>query len=68
MDIQKAKEAAILYARRYEMETSLKEFLTTYRTKPTGTTSVTIPIGWLPKIASIAEEELAEIDKQINAL
>ena len=68
MDLEKAKNAHFLYARRDELKSSILTMRSRYQNTPFGTTNITIPTHWLTEIIAIAERELGKIDEEIEKL
>ena len=68
MEIEKARDAHSLYARRDSLKSSIMTMRSRYQNNGCGTTNLTIPTGWLPEIIAIAERELDGIDKEIARL
>ena len=67
MDIEKARTAYRLYARRDDLKASIMT-MGVRMEKGIGTTTITVPTSWLPEIIRIAEAEMSDIDEQINKL
>lgn len=68
MDLEKAKDAHFLYARRDDLKASILTMRSRYQNTPFGTTNITIPTHWLTEIIAIAERELGMIDEEIAKL
>ena len=68
MDIEKARDAHLLYARRDELKSSILTMRSRYEKNRFGTTNLTIPTQWLPEIIAIAERELNQIEEEIDKL
>ena len=67
MDIEKARDAHFLYARRDDLKSSILT-MKSRTDKGPGTTTITIPTFWLPEIIGIAERELEKVNEQIEKL
>ena len=67
MEIEKAKSAYRLYARRDDLKTSILT-MRSRLDKGIGTTTITIPTSWLPEIIGLAEAELSDVDERIARL
>lgn len=67
MDIDKAREAWRLYARRDVLSASVLAMRGRMERGP-GTATVTVPTSWLPAVIGIAESEISDIDEQIARL
>lgn len=67
MDIEKAKAAYRLYARRDDLNASILTMRGRMDKGP-GATTITIPTSWLPAIIGIAESELSKVEEQIAKL
>ena len=68
MDIEKARDAHLLYARRDDLKSSILTMRSRYEKNRFGTTNLTIPTQWLPEIIAIAERELNQIEEEIDKL
>ena len=68
MDLEKAKLACRLYARRDDLKSSILTMQSRYEKNRFGTTNLTIPTQWLPEIIAIAERELNQIEEEIEKL
>ncbi len=68
MDLEKAKHAHFLYARRDELKSTILTMQSRIEKNKFGTTNLTIPTMWLPSIISIAEHELRNIEEEIEKL
>ena len=68
MDIEKAKSAYRLYARRDDLKSSILTMRSRYENNRFGTTNLTIPTTWLPSIITIAEHELRNVEEEIEKL
>lgn len=67
MDIEKAKSAYRLYARRDDLKSSILTMQSRIEKGP-GTTTITIPTSWLPSVIKIADAELDKVNEQIEKL
>lgn len=68
MDIEKAKQAYRLYARRDNLRSSILTMESRMKAFPNGTTNLSIPTSWVPAIIKIAEAELGKIEEEIEKL
>lgn len=68
MDIEKARDAHFLYARRDELKSSILTMRSRYENNRYGTTNLTVPTSWLPEIIAIAERELGKVNEEIGCL
>ena len=68
MDIEKARDAHLLYIRRADLRSSIMTMRSRSETYRTGTTNLTIPTSWLPEIIRIAEAELEMVNEEIAKL
>ena len=68
MDIEKARDAHFLYARRDALKSSVMTMRSRYQNSGFGTTNLTLPTSWLPEIIAIAEHELRNIEEEIEKL
>lgn len=68
MDIEKAKLAYFLYARRDDLKSTILTMQSRVEKNRFGTTNLTIPTSWLPSIIAIAESEMSDIEEQIAKL
>lgn len=68
MDIDKAKSAYRLYARRDNLRSSILTMESRMKAFPNGTTNLTIPTAWIPTIIKIAEDELGQVEDEIAKL
>ena len=68
MDIEKARDAHLLYIRRSDLRSSIITMRSRFENNHFGTTNLTVPTSWLPEIVKIAEAELSDIDEAIAKL
>lgn len=67
MELDKAKSAYRLYARRDDLKASILTMRSRID-RGVGTTTITIPTSWLPEIIRIAEAEMMDVDERISKL
>lgn len=68
MDIEKARTAALNVCLRDEYESLAKDAEATFREKPCGRSTITVPNAWLPEIAERARREVDKLDEIISKL
>ena len=80
MDAIKAQEAARLCFKRTDLERKVKDFRATINAASDGneaqrsfqyehaTTTIQIPVRWLPHLITLASAEIENIEKQISEL
>lgn len=68
MDIEKAKEVSLLYGMRDNLRSSIMTMRSRAERSPGGTTNLTVPTSWLPRIIEMAESELSDIDERISRI
>ena len=68
MDIEKARNAHFLYARRDDLKSIILTLESRVEKNKFGTTNLTIPTMWLPSIISIARLELKNVEEEIEKL